>query len=239
MYHVRVAVSKSSALSTHASKILACLLLLNVVFFSCFFALNHSFSALCFLFLISCSAPIQLPSILIFLPSSLPNSSISSLSSLFFSSYRSMTSLMVLTRSSISSLLPTIVVSSANKDTVTTLVSASLLYFSHRLPLGKEFPGCHLHFTPTSSPRSSALLLLSSSASLITTWWKMLKRVGDVAHPSLRPPSGVHSSLSFSVPFTQYNVACLVKILHISSVTFPLRPYLSNIPHRAGLFTLG
>ena len=139
-----------------------------------------------------------------------------------------MTSLMVLTPSSISPLCPTIVVSSANKDTVTTLVSASLLYFSHRLPLGKEFPGCHLHFTPTSSPRSPFLLFLSSSASLITTWWKMMKRVGDVAHPSLRPLSGVHSSLSFSLTFTQYTVASCRSFRLLRK--FPLRTYLSNIP---------
>ena len=136
-YHILVAQSNKKALSTHASFTLACIFFVNRVFFSCLFTLHHSAPALFFLFLTSSSAPIQHPSILIFFPSSLPSSFLS----LFLSSKDSITLFIFLTPSSISPLCPTTVVSSANSERVISLLSASQLYRSQRLPLGQCISG--------------------------------------------------------------------------------------------------
>ena len=151
-----------------ASYTLACIFFVIRVFFGCLFTLHHSAPALSFLFLTSSSAPIQHPSILIFFSPSLPKSSLSSFSSLFLSSKDSITLFISLTPSSISPLCPTTVVSSANSERVISLLSASLLYRSQRLPLSSAFPGCHRHFTPTCSPLPSAFSFLALSALLIT-----------------------------------------------------------------------
>ena len=65
----------------------------------------------------------------------------------------------------------------------------------------------------------------------------MLKRTGEVEHPSLRPLSGSHSPLTPSFPLTLYLVVSWRPLTTL--IIFYPNPYLSNNIQRAGLLTLG
>ena len=108
-------------------------------------------------------------------------------------------------------LLP--VVSSVKSDGQMLTLTASLLYFPFRPVSGSLLPGTHLKLNPTSMSSPSAVWILALSAILITAWWCTLKKTWGVGHPSLRPYSRCHSSLSPSL-LTLAICRSLVEVLY-------------------------
>ena len=105
-YHVRVAQSKRSPLSTHVSTILAIIILDSWDPLSSSLTLAHRPPALLILCLMSSSGPIQHPNMQIFSLSACPNTRFSSLSGCAFCSKRAISTVILLTSVSSSYLLP-------------------------------------------------------------------------------------------------------------------------------------
>ena len=129
-------------------------------------------------------------------------------------------------------------VSSANNESSRMKLHLLLLRNALGASLGGRLPpGVHLQVRPHSWPLSDASFLRSLSALLIASAWYTLKRIGDVAHPSLSPLAGAQSSLRPSLPFTRYHVSSWRPFSRSS--TLSVMPNLANIPHRRGLLVRG
>ena len=138
-----------------------------------------------------------------------------SLSGWQFFSKHSITLTIYVFPASIPFILPQMVVPFANNDSV--LLADPLLALCLSLG-GNEFPGIYLygilHF--------GSILFLSSLAILIALEHNILNRTGDVAHPSLNPPLGIHSELFLLFPSLgiQYLHGFSLK-LSLSSLLYP------------------
>ena len=138
----------------------------------------------CFILALQSSfRPRRVPNILVDWAPSVPKAMDSSLPSWHFSSNSSMDSL------------------TTSLPVFSSSVSLSLLYrILDGSAAGKQLPGVHVQVSPHYCCCSFAFSSLLECAILIDSAWYKLNRVGEVAHPCLRPLAGIHSLLRTSFP---------------------------------------